>query len=224
MVQAIAPAGSLSNFPFMTSPEFCDAAEALCRRVHAVGGPHKLDWWSVRLQQESGRPILKISKNIASLGSSIPRGNHLPPEQDEPLEDRLKDDDTEALVRTSNPDPLRVEYDIILSPTYRVPVLYFLLRNIPSEGPTGIDAVYQYLVPHHYRSPLGSVGIMGGYHPESGIPMYFVHPCDTANAMRGIVGQETIGTETYLFIWLGLVGNCVNLHLPSRLLADSDMG
>jgi hypothetical protein len=52
MVQAIAPAGSLSNFPFMTSPEFCDAAEALCRRVHAVGGPHKLDWWSVRLQQE----------------------------------------------------------------------------------------------------------------------------------------------------------------------------
>jgi hypothetical protein len=52
MAQALVSAGSLSNFPFITSAEFCDAAEALCRRVHAVGGPHKLGWWSVRLQQE----------------------------------------------------------------------------------------------------------------------------------------------------------------------------
>jgi ubiquitin-like-conjugating enzyme ATG10 len=40
--------------------------------------------------------------------------------------------------------------------------------------------------------------------------------------MRDIVGDRDIDPEDYLLIWLGLVGNCVNLSVPSRLLAGSD--
>lgn len=55
-----------------------------------------------------------------------------------------------------------VDYHILLSPTYRVPVLYFFLRNLPVTGPKGIDAVYDYLVPHQFRSELRNVGVIGG--------------------------------------------------------------
>lgn len=54
-----------------------------------------------------------------------------------------------------------VEYHILLSQTYRVPALYFFLRNLPVLGPKGIDAVYEYLVPHQFRSELRTVGVVG---------------------------------------------------------------
>jgi ubiquitin-like-conjugating enzyme ATG10 len=67
----------------------------------------------------------------------------------------------EALVR-ANPQPsLQIDYDILLSPTYQVPVLYFSPRW-HRHGPLGLDDVYQYVVPEQYRQELKSVGVMGG--------------------------------------------------------------
>lgn len=65
----------------------------------------------------------------------------------------------EALVRTQ--PSLQVDYDILLSATYQVPVLYFGLRS-HNHGPLGLDEVYQYVVPEQYRQELKSVGVMGG--------------------------------------------------------------
>ncbi|XHG05247.1 hypothetical protein AWENTII_008487 [Aspergillus wentii] len=68
----------------------------------------------------------------------------------------------EALVRTTDSSAsLQVEYSVLLSPTYQVPVLYFMLR-CNHQGPVGIDAVYQNLVPDQYRKELKNVGVMGG--------------------------------------------------------------
>lgn len=76
----------------------------------------------------------------------------------------LSNSNQEALVRAIEPNAsLQVEYDIVLSPTYQVPVLHFMLRWTNQKGPVvGIDSVYQYLVPDQYRNQLKSVGIMGG--------------------------------------------------------------
>lgn len=49
--------------------------------------------------------------------------------------------------------------------------------------------------------------------------MFFVHPCNTADAMRHIAGGQDVTPETYLVIWLGLVGHCVGLHMPSEFFA-----
>lgn len=69
----------------------------------------------------------------------------------------------EALIHTTNTNPsLQVEYDIVLSPSYQVPVLYFTLRQGNDKKPVDLDTVYQYLVPEGYRKELGSVGVMGG--------------------------------------------------------------
>jgi len=54
-----------------------------------------------------------------------------------------------------------VEFSITLSPVYEVPVLWFTFQSIPSSGPQGIDAVYEYLVPRQRESGLRQVGVMG---------------------------------------------------------------
>ncbi|KAJ5611536.1 Autophagy-related protein 3 [Penicillium herquei] len=130
----------------------------------------------------------------------------------------------EELIRSNLKPQLQVDYDIVLSPTYQVPVLYFALRWLHQNGPIGLDAVYQYLVPEQYQTQVKSVGVMGGislgYHPDSGTPAFFVHPCNTADAMAQVGDAQSITPGTYLLIWLGLVGHCVNLHIPRELVAS----
>ncbi|KAJ5084332.1 hypothetical protein NUU61_008911 [Penicillium alfredii] len=127
----------------------------------------------------------------------------------------------EALIRDPSPS-LHIDYNIQLSPTYRVPVLYFALRS--THAPLGLDAVYQYVVPEQYKKELKSVGVMGGisfgYHPDSGAPAFFVHPCNTANAMAHTADAQSVTPAIYLLIWLGLVGHCVNLHVPREFFAQ----
>ncbi|KAL2864561.1 ATG3/ATG10 family protein [Aspergillus lucknowensis] len=216
--------GTLSIFPFLAEDEFEGACRALLDRVHAAGNANP-GWSSIRLQRNG--PILKISQ-------SFPRGSEdlqndalaQPLDQQDAQDSRLEacEEDSEALVRTSDTDEtLQVDYDIVLSPSYQVPVLYFVLRQ--ADKLLGVDAVYRYLVLDRYRENIKSVGIMGGisfgYHPVSGTPAFFVHPCNTADAMRDIAtGRGIISPETYLIVWLGLVGNCLRLHLPSNLFAE----
>lgn len=58
----------------------------------------------------------------------------------------------------------------MFSPTYQVPVLYFTLRWHNLQGPLGLDAVYQYVVPEQYRKQLKEVGVMGGISVGVGVP------------------------------------------------------
>lgn len=75
---------------------------------------------------------------------------------------------------------LQVEYNIMLSPTYQVPILYFFVHNvinnsnISAKGPEGLlDIVYNRLVPTQYRSELKDVGIMGGL--SIGVCLFMYH-------------------------------------------------
>ena len=55
-----------------------------------------------------------------------------------------------------------VEFSIVLSPTYQVPVLWFTFHQVPLHGPNGLDAVYHYLVPDLLEAGVRRVGILGG--------------------------------------------------------------
>ena len=57
---------------------------------------------------------------------------------------------------------LRIEYEILLSPSYRVPVLYFRIRDGRTQLITDVDVVYNRIVPQVYREQLHDVGIIGG--------------------------------------------------------------
>lgn len=75
-------------------------------------------------------------------------------------------------MRTDLKPRLQVDYDIVLSPTYQVPVLYLVLRWHHHDGPVGLDAVYQYVVPKQYQTEVKSVGVMGAI--SVGVSLLFV--------------------------------------------------
>lgn len=56
-----------------------------------------------------------------------------------------------------------VEYEIHLHPTYRVPCLWFTLRNLPADEPAfDVDTVFRRLVPDEYKAGLRKLGNVGG--------------------------------------------------------------
>ena len=55
-----------------------------------------------------------------------------------------------------------VEYHVIHSTSYQVPVLYFFLHNLPTQVPQNIDAVYEYIVPKLHHEALRGLGVLGG--------------------------------------------------------------
>ncbi|KAK2768827.1 hypothetical protein FQN54_000687 [Arachnomyces sp. PD_36] len=211
---------TLESFPFLTLGEFRETCYALVGSVEGVGGAQAIGWHVMELLQQGGVDVLRILKRIRVDGDD----SNTHAEQDEGEIDEI--DDPEALApQLCSSLQVEVEYNIIRSTTYQVPVLYFFLRSIPPHGPQGIQAVYRYLVPSQLRTVLGSVGVMGGisidYHPTLSVPVYFVHPCNTSDALRDVGDGLAPTTGSYLPLWLGLVGNSVSLHLPGELLAGT---
>ncbi|KAI0998536.1 hypothetical protein K3495_g9660 [Podosphaera aphanis] len=136
-----------------------------------------------------------------------------------------EDGDEEALCPSALPpkysslsDQPYVTYEIHLHPTYRVPTLWFTLHGLrrPEQLPN-LESVYRYLVPPQDQGKLMSAGITGGLsaapHPVTHVPAFFIHPCQTKEAMEAF----DCPLEDYLMVWIGLVGGCVGLWLPPEM-------
>ncbi|TVY45111.1 hypothetical protein LOCC1_G002598 [Lachnellula occidentalis] len=112
-------------------------------------------------------------------------------------------------------------YEVHLHPTYNMPTLWFTLHDLPMSEPTfDLESVYRYLVPPEYKSRLRAAGFTGGIsaapHPVTDVPAFFIHPCQTKEAMESFDCKMA----NYLMIWLGLVGGCVGLWVPPEMAAE----
>jgi Autophagocytosis associated protein, active-site domain len=54
-------------------------------------------------------------------------------------------------------------------------------------------------------------------HPITDLPAFFIHPCNTAQALEEICQEKPRSPEAYLLVWFGLVGPLVDLYMPSQL-------
>lgn len=135
----------------------------------------------------------------------------------------------------SRSSTIPVEYHIILSPTYRVPVLYFqVLHPLNKVGANSIEQILEHIVPIQLRDHIESIGVLGAisltvrahtgdcdleranrrqHHPMVGRPFFCVHPCNTPEALGEIIGTRQVSPLEYMQIWLGLVGPAVGFHL-----------
>ncbi|OJJ47438.1 hypothetical protein ASPZODRAFT_1674623 [Penicilliopsis zonata CBS 506.65] len=234
----------LFDFPFLTVEEFHSACQDLASRLRACGSLKDSSWSAVRLIDQTNGLIFRITKSIGNVDASK---DETAPEEDSGFletEQNQAEEDPEALIRSEQRSTdWQVEYEIVYSPTFQVPVLYFALKaGAFHHKPVDIEMVYQHLVPQQYHQELKNVGVMGGisfnvgcmffenteldvrslfqYNPVSGSPMFFVHPCNTADAMRHVIVSKDISPETYLLIWLSVIGNFIKLHLPHELFVD----
>lgn len=121
-----------------------------------------------------------------------------------------------------------IDYDIIHSPTYQVPVLYLTCRHPPplsSSTTTSktfpLESIFNLVVPQSHRAGLLAVGEVGALsatdHPVTNLPCLFIHPCRTSEAMGEILAERDVSPEEYLMTWLGLVGKSAGLSVPLAL-------
>ena len=78
----------------------------------------------------------------------------------------------------------QVEYHILLSPTYRVPVLHILLDVWPSNTQPSLDAVYTHLVPHQYRLGVSNQGALGSI--SAGVRLFEAYSSQEPSLSRSL--------------------------------------
>lgn len=107
-----------------------------------------------------------------------------------------------------------MEYHVVYSPAYSVPVLYFRASH-PKGKQLSLDQVWS-LVSQHL--PVAVEGEQQDYwglvtqneHPLLGQPFYHIHPCHTAKVMATVPSEKF----NYLVTWLSVFGAVVGLKLP----------
>jgi len=131
----------VSDFPFLTVDEFVKA----CDHIQ----PLLPD--SAVLTAESA--CLRITRRLAAASElNADCQEHLDPSLDTP-----EDHDEEAIIKVSQNDSfVTVHYDILLSPSYRVPVVYMTV-----SPPLPLSRFFDLVVPLHFRDVMREVGVMG---------------------------------------------------------------
>ncbi|KAI4744595.1 hypothetical protein E4T50_05039 [Aureobasidium sp. EXF-12298] len=195
----------VSAFPFLTADEFIEA----CTHVQPLLSDSAL------LADDFA--CLRVTRRLAAaLVVNADGQEHADSHFETP-----EDHDEEAIIKYSqNGSFVTVHYDILLSPSYRVPVVY-----MTASPPLPVSHFFDLVVPHHFRDAMRETGVMGALsmtdHPLTGMPAYFVHPCSTADTMCATKSGD-IHVQDYMLLWLGIVGASVGLHVSSADLRRAD--
>jgi ubiquitin-like-conjugating enzyme ATG10 len=132
---------NVSAFPYLTVDEFvkaCNHAESLLPD-------------SAVLADDSA--CLRVTRRLAAaLIVNADDQYHIDSEIETP-----EDHDEEAIIKHSQGDLfVTVHYDILLSPSYRVPVVY-----MTASPPLPVSEFFNLVVPYHFRDAMRDVGVMG---------------------------------------------------------------
>ncbi|KAL2046092.1 hypothetical protein N7G274_001539 [Stereocaulon virgatum] len=218
---------------FITEQKFDEACQRLAQLAIGTNLPDS----RVEIRRDEGHRYLIISRplqldhlrqpsaRLAISGSgeetpdiSVDRSN-------------VEDEDVAAVHHSSaSQASSSVRYHILYSISYQVPVLYFFLHGLPTLKARNVDTVYHALVPQHLQDEAKAVGVMGGIgmtnHPINGIPCFWVHPCNTAEAMKDMLKgiEREVSPAEYLMIWFGKVGASVGLSLPIEMISGTNAG
>ncbi|KAK7556316.1 hypothetical protein IWX91DRAFT_119052 [Phyllosticta citricarpa] len=210
---------SKDAFPSLSSDAFSHGCRQLADRFDRYG--HLQDaWHSVKLTtDQEGQLGLQIVRRI-----HVDTVSHPPPSTSTGQSSDQDDGDEEALPCQPSSPQARVEYSIYSSPSYRVPVLYIGVQDYDGGAITSIDRMGELLIPPHFKSQIEKVGIIGAVsmtnHPVTDMAVFFVHPCNTADALEAAASTLNPSPLEYLQLWFGIVGACVGLDFPLALTSQ----
>jgi len=131
-------------------------------------------------------------------------------------------------------------FSIVYSDTYQVPVLYFHVSDTVTGQPCSRTQVLKYLIPGHTNNndndnietndatSLSSWEFISQEpHPHTGFPSYFLHPCRTAERMKGLTSRYRRRKDddkddddddqymNYLWAWMSMIFPAVGYSIPS---------
>lgn len=207
---------TIKSFPHVSSSEF-EAACAELVKGFQLHGKNQKDWLSIEIIDRSDVKYARVTKPLLSIQNNNTEDTTPFPEE---LEEPETQDD-EELIPTNHAPQVVIEYDIILSPSYQVPVLYFSIKDPGFKFPSTMENLYQHIIPPSYKEEAKSAGVLGGItiadHPHTNLPVFFIHPCQTSAVMEVSTGSRPVTPYEYLVLWIGALGHYVGLDVPLDL-------
>lgn len=132
----------------------------------------------------------------------------IPDEQAMPVQEFAKTKETSVQAQWN--------FSIVYSDTYGVPVLYFRVQTLDGS-PCERSKVLEWL-------PKQSVAdswdfISQEEHPITGLPSYFLHPCQASNRLKEIL-QSASQNASIFWAWMSTIFPAVNHPIPPSFYKD----
>ncbi|KAJ2778333.1 E2-like conjugating enzyme atg10 [Coemansia javaensis] len=228
---------TLSEFPYLTADEFTECIGRFAARYSAV---LQVDIAGGRQQQ-----YLRIRRPLLALGAVAAEEGAESVEAEGEGEGLWEDCDP---ARSAPPPQTdgggqseigRVEYHVVYSRTWRVPVVYVRVHT-GRGGSAAVEldagrAAELLVADGAVRGAMAAVEFGGALglqdHPELGTPFLYLHPCHTATLLRAVTAAPAagggnsdggarenavaVGAGDYVAALLSLVGPAVGLALPA---------
>jgi len=128
------------------------------------------------------------------------------------VEEIEQSDSQEVLVKIK--EQWKVEYHVVYSESYSVPVLYVNAHHADGsmvhhdELMKLCSSMHKDTITNHLWSTLSQTE-----HPFIGVPFYMLHPCNTSKLMSSARPEQS--KRSYLIQWLSSIGPAVGLNIPS---------
>ena len=158
-------------FPHLTDAEFEQGCDDLVRRFHQRRSMQK-EWLSVEKMHRNGSVVLTITKHLTRDTDAATTGKDAVEEDDVAEDDevrwpsgvrgRTQHSSRQGALHEPRGPVAIIQYDVIRSPIYQVPVLYFGIHDPEHRYPPTMTTLYEHLVSPHFRPQAQNAGVIGG--------------------------------------------------------------
>lgn len=143
----------LTSFPNFTDAEFDEACHTLLKKFE-LHGRRQIEWSAVESVSQSETTYMRITKPLALHPEPSDFGDDIE-------ENELREEDDE-IAETPTSSRAVVHYDVVLSPSYRLPILYFAISDTLHRYPPTMETLYSVVIPPAFRAQAEHVGVIGG--------------------------------------------------------------
>eukprot|EP00521_Asterionellopsis_glacialis_P017665 CAMPEP_0195296006 /NCGR_PEP_ID=MMETSP0707-20130614/18587_1 /TAXON_ID=33640 /ORGANISM="Asterionellopsis glacialis, Strain CCMP134" /LENGTH=243 /DNA_ID=CAMNT_0040357377 /DNA_START=23 /DNA_END=751 /DNA_ORIENTATION=+ len=118
-------------------------------------------------------------------------------------------------------------FSVVYSDTWRVPVLYFTVQKLNDGSPCLRTEVLHSLQIHGKHKEVQVVGdtwdfVSSEEHPITGIPSFFLHPCQTSERLELLLHSGKAASEQgktsspFLLSWMSMIFPAVGIYMSPK--------
>lgn len=213
-----------------TEQSFEAAAMRLVREFEELGqdgdvagpAPSILSEWSVRSTARRGAYMVRerpFEVSIAIDQSSTFFGDETTDDETDFEECSILQDDHvnhEMVKETST--KVYLSFSIVFSQTYDIPVLYFTAQRMDGSLCSRQEIVGHLELLHHQNLTDDSWDFLSmDQHPMTGLPSYFLHPCNTKQRMESMITSQERHPAIQLLSWMSMMFVSMGLAIPANI-------
>jgi ubiquitin-like-conjugating enzyme ATG10 len=145
--------GELASFPQLDDSDFENACSTLLAKFRQYGSGQD-QWAAVETLRRNEITFLRITKPLLVHTKA--------PNTSDDVDEVELDEEDDEVAASALPCPAVVHYDVLLSPSYRVPVLYFTIVDSQHRYPPTPETLHSFVIPPTFKSQTEHVGVIGG--------------------------------------------------------------